>query len=83
MVQHMRQTWNAVNTARRDKIQAEVKAARERQAEVVPARARPLTVDGVAQGPHPKRYRLPSLPGADQARSLPHTGRTVRRSYLM
>jgi hypothetical protein len=30
----MRETWNAINTARRDKILAEVRAARERQAEV-------------------------------------------------
>jgi hypothetical protein len=34
MLQHMRETWGAVNTARRDGVIAEVKAARERRAEV-------------------------------------------------
>ena len=34
MLRHMRQVWNALNTVRRERIRAEVEAARPRQAEV-------------------------------------------------
>ncbi|PWJ02969.1 hypothetical protein DKG34_35835 [Streptomyces sp. NWU49] len=34
MLRRMRDVWNALNTAHRDQVRAEVKAARQRQAEV-------------------------------------------------